>query len=111
MSVKDFYNAVTPGSHLTHGVGRGAYTLLTDEDIHSAKLYEEEKIPSKKTRVQYPSVLNEVTLRKYTMTAIYILDSKVYKSAFNKYKTILDSNARYAHLPRLLFPYESACNP
>ena len=60
MSVKDFYNAITPGSHLTHGVGRGSYTLLSEEDIHSEKLYEDEKIPDKKLRAHAPSVLNEV---------------------------------------------------
>ena len=61
MSVKDFYNAVTPGSHLTHGVGRGAYILLTEEDIHSAKMYEEEKIPFSRVKGT-TSLLNEVTL-------------------------------------------------
>ena len=60
MSVKDFYNAVTPGSHLTHGVGRGTYVILTEDDVHSARLYEEEKIPDKKLRVHAPSILNEV---------------------------------------------------
>ena len=60
MSVKDFYNAITPGSHLTHGVGRGSYTLLREEDIHSVKLYEDEKIPDEKIRADAPSVLNAV---------------------------------------------------
>lgn len=45
MSVKDFYNSVTPGSTLTHGTGRGIYHSITDDDIGSAKLYEEECVP------------------------------------------------------------------
>ena len=47
MSVKDFYNAVTPWSTITHGVGRGTYTLLSKEDISSATTYENEKLPPK----------------------------------------------------------------
>ena len=46
MSVKDFYNAVTPGSTLTHGVGRGVYTIIADEEICTEKTYEEEKLPT-----------------------------------------------------------------
>ena len=58
MSVKDFYNAVTPGSSLTHGVGRGVYTIIDDSEICSAKTFENEKVPTdKKGR---PSLLNEV---------------------------------------------------
>ena len=45
MSAADFYNAVTPGSTLTHGTGRGVYTQLTQEEIHSQQLYDQEKIP------------------------------------------------------------------
>jgi len=45
MSVSDFYNALTPGSSLTHGTGRGVYTILTQEEIHSKQLYDQEKIP------------------------------------------------------------------
>ena len=37
MSVKDFYNAVTPGSSLSHGVGRGVYTIVEKSDIGSEK--------------------------------------------------------------------------
>ena len=60
MSVKDFYNAVTPGSSLTHGVGRGVYTIVGKDDIGSAKIYENEKVPTEaKGR---PSLLNEVKL-------------------------------------------------
>ena len=50
MSVKDFYNAVTPGSTLTHGVGRGVYTILetdfTNNLYSSSKMYENEKLPT-----------------------------------------------------------------
>ena len=58
MSVKDFYNAVTPGSSLTHGVGRGVYTIIDKDEIASAKTFENEKVPTEaKGR---PSLLNEV---------------------------------------------------
>ena len=46
MSVKDFYNAVTPGSSLTHGVGRGVYTILNEDDVCSKNTYENEKLPT-----------------------------------------------------------------
>lgn len=45
MSVKDFYNSVTPNSSLTHGTGQGIYTLLKEEDIGSDELYEHEHVP------------------------------------------------------------------
>ena len=45
MSVKDFYNAVTPGSSVTHGVGRGVYTILRNDDVCSTGTYETEKLP------------------------------------------------------------------
>jgi Ca2+-binding EF-hand superfamily protein len=44
MSVSDFYNAVTPGSTLTHGTGRGVYTILEEDEIRGEKLFENEKI-------------------------------------------------------------------
>ena len=46
MSVKDFYNAITPGSTLTHGVGRGVYTIFEEKDIASTATYNEEKLPT-----------------------------------------------------------------
>lgn len=58
MSVKDFYNAVTPGSSLTHGVGRGVYTIIDKDEICSAKTFENEKVPTEKKG--RPSLLNEV---------------------------------------------------
>ena len=45
MSASDFYNAVTPGSTLSHGTGRGVYTQVTLDEIHAKKLYDQEKIP------------------------------------------------------------------
>ena len=72
MSVKDFYNAVTPGSSLTHGVGRGVYTILGKDDIRSATTYGHEKLPvESKGR---PSLLNEVNFIRstyYNILAIY----------------------------------------
>jgi len=58
MSVKDFYNAVTPGSSMSHGVGRGVYTIVDKNDIISAKMYEDEKLPTE--RRGEISVLNEI---------------------------------------------------
>ena len=48
MSIKDFYNAITPGSSITHGTGlisEADYSKVTDSDIHSDKLYQTEEIP------------------------------------------------------------------
>ena len=55
MSVKDFYNSITPGSTLTHGTGRGIYTRVANEDIGSHKLYENEHVPVR------DSILNKVS--------------------------------------------------
>ena len=60
MSVKDFYNAVTPGSSLSHGVGRGVYTIVDKREICSQKMFDEEKLPMQ--RRSDISVLNEVIL-------------------------------------------------
>ena len=68
MSVKDFYNAVTPGSSLTHGVGRGVYTIIGDDEICSAKTFENEKVPTEKKG--RPSLLNEVILIEITLYII-----------------------------------------
>ncbi len=54
MSVKDFYNSITPGSTLTHGTGRGVYTRVEDQEIGSQKLYEQEHVPVR------DSILNKV---------------------------------------------------
>ena len=59
MSASDFYNAVTPGSSLTHGVGRGVYTIIDQNDICSAKTYEDGKLPIEED--SHSSVLNEVS--------------------------------------------------
>ena len=61
MSVKDFYNAVTPGSSLTHGVGQGVYTILKKDEVCSAKTYQNEKLPIE--RKGEASLLNEVNFR------------------------------------------------
>ena len=74
MSVKDFYNAVTPGSSLTHGVGRGVYTVLGKDDMCSAKTYENEKVPTEEKG--RPSLLNEVNLRNGIEIFVFI-DKKI----------------------------------
>ena len=56
MTVSDFYNAVTPGSSITHGVGRGVYTIIDQDEVCSPTTYEDGKLPIKE---RY-SVLNEV---------------------------------------------------
>ena len=60
MSVRDFYNAVTPGSSLSHGVGRGVYTVIDTKELRTAKMYELEKLPTE--RRNEISVLNEVII-------------------------------------------------
>ena len=48
MSIKDFYNAVTPGSTITHGTGlksEADYFIVNDDDIESDKMYQKEEIP------------------------------------------------------------------
>ena len=59
MSVKDYYSAVTPGSSLSHGTGRGVYTILEDADVASSTTYENEKLPTDDKEGM--SLLNEVT--------------------------------------------------
>ena len=58
MSVKDYYSAVTPGSSLSFGTGRGVYTILEDGDIASSTTYENEKLPTEDKPGK--SLLNEV---------------------------------------------------
>ena len=67
MSVKDFYNSVTPGSSITHGVGRGVYAILNKDDVSSQTTYENEKLPTHGG----PSILNEVQIFE---VHIYIRD-------------------------------------
>ena len=48
MSIKDFYNAVTPGSTITHGTGlksESDYSIVTLDDLQSDKVYQKEEIP------------------------------------------------------------------
>jgi len=54
MSVSDYYNAVTPGSTLTHGTGRGVYTYVDQKDMESQELYDLNKLPMEE------SMLNKV---------------------------------------------------
>ena len=48
MSVKDFYNAISPGSLITHGTGLKSekdYVIITDDEISSDKLYQNVELP------------------------------------------------------------------
>ena len=63
MSVKDFYNATTPGSSLTHGTGRGVYAILGENDVRSSETYKNEKLPTE--REGGFSLLNEVKFHQY----------------------------------------------
>ena len=58
MSVKDFNNSCTPGSSITHGVGRGIYTMLTKDEVTSSETFAAEKLPLKP---HGQSLLNEVS--------------------------------------------------
>jgi len=58
MSVRDFYNAVTPGSSLSHGVGRGVYTIVKPDELRTSEMYQLEKLPT--DRRNETSVLNEI---------------------------------------------------
>ena len=67
MSIKDFYNAVTPESTITHGTGlisEEDYTKVTDSEIHSDKLYQKEEIPVPN------SILNKVRRIRIKMLPI-----------------------------------------
>ena len=55
MSVTDFYNAVTPGSHLQHGSGSGVYNVISEEDIHSKELLSKVRVPTNTY-----SILNQI---------------------------------------------------
>ncbi len=67
MSVRDFYNSITPGSTLTHGTGRGVYTRVQDEEIGSHKMYQQEHVPVR------DSILNKVTVRSNLVVAVDVL--------------------------------------
>ena len=58
MSVKDFYNSVTPGSSLSHGTGQGVYTIVDVGNVASSETYENEKLPME--HKEGSSLLNEV---------------------------------------------------
>ena len=67
MSVKDFYNAVTPGSTISHGIGRGVYTKLRQQDIRSETFYEQENLPT--TREGRNGLLNRVKKNIFALFA------------------------------------------
>jgi len=66
MSVKDFYNSVTPGSSLTHGTG-AMYVAIHDEDIGSKAIYDQERVPVR------DSILNKVAFLRLFSLIIIIL--------------------------------------
>ena len=48
MSVRDFYNAISPGSLITHGTGLKSekdYIIISEDDLVSDKLYQKEELP------------------------------------------------------------------
>ena len=48
MSIKDFYNAVTPGSSITHGTGLKSvadYIIVADNDICSDEVFLSAELP------------------------------------------------------------------
>ena len=81
MSVKDFYNAVTPGSSLSHGVGRGVYTIVDKKEICSQKMFDEEKLPTE--RRKDISVLNEVTLMTTKLSRFYRMPNLYFQLIIN----------------------------
>ena len=60
MSVKDFYNSVTPGSSLSHGTGQGVYTIVENDNVASEETFENEKLPMENK--EGSSLLNEVSI-------------------------------------------------
>ena len=87
MSIKDFYNAVTPGSSITHGTGlisEENYIKVTDSDIKSDKLFLSCEIPVAN------SILNKVKhLLFISYTEEYIV--KVYLPYWNSSQYFLSA--------------------
>ena len=107
MSIKDFYNAVTPGSSITHGTGlksEADYIKVADNDICSDKVFLSAELPipnSTLNKVRY------ILLFEY-MSFHLIAQGRNY---FNIVKTInIDSETRHDHIHRLLLSDESACD-
>ena len=96
MSVIHFYNAVTPGSSLGHGVGRGVYTLIDKKEICSQKMLDEENLPTQSR--QEKSVLNEVILSKRIYVESFRL-KKFYETVYPSMNLIiLDPKRRIVDL-------------
>ena len=63
MSIKDFYNAVTPGSSITHGTGLKSvadYIIVADNDICSDEVFLSAELPipnSTLNKVKYIFIL------------------------------------------------------
>ena len=79
MSTKDFYNAVTPGSSITHGTGlisESDYTKVTDAEIHSDALFLRCEVPVPN------SILNKVKVDLIQHKMNIYIDS-IYNLAYN----------------------------
>ena len=103
MSIKDFYNAVTPGSSITHGTGlksEADYIKVADNDICSDKVFLSAELPIPN------STLNKVRYIFYSLNLL--------PEAVNSFKIVitinLDSETRHAHIHRLLLSDKSACD-
>ena len=71
MSTKDFYNAVTPGSSITHGTGlisESDYTKVTDAEIHSDALFLRCEVPVPNSILN--KVIVDLTLRKMNINLL-----------------------------------------
>ena len=108
MSIKDFYNAVTPGSSITHGTGlksEADYIKVADNDICSDKVFLSAELPipnSTLNKVKYFLFFENMSFRLIMAKAMH---------AFKIVKTIiLDSETRHAHIYRLLLSDKSACD-
>jgi len=67
--VKEFCNAVTPGSAISHGIGRGTYVTIDMEDLKSNQLITSESLP-----LEENSVLNDICQKGLlTYTDFYFL--------------------------------------
>jgi len=105
MSFKDFYNAVTPGSSITHGTGlrsEADFTKITDSDISSKKLIKSEELPT------HDSIFNKIQkegLVSYTdfcfLMNILAIPRRYLDIAFLAFDTTADGNVEakeYLHV-------------
>ena len=82
MSTKDFYNAVTPGSSITHGTGlisESDYTKVTDAEIHSDALFLRCEVPVPNSILN--KVKNDLIQRK--MNIFLLMTYSIYNLAYN----------------------------